>query len=100
MWARRPLPKSQVIRRRRATIIRRLSQSPLMRTRRAPRSLTRAHSWRNPDARERENVMRALLLAIALGALATSAQAQSMEVVGYAGVLGEWELTASVIGDS
>ena len=42
--------------------------------------------------------MRALLLLFALGALATSAQAQaqSLQLVGYAGVLGEWELTATV----
>ena len=40
--------------------------------------------------------MRALLLLFALGALATPAQAQSLQLVGYAGVLGEWELTATV----
>ena len=31
-----------------------------------------------------------------LGALATPAGAQSLQVLGYAGVLGEWELTATV----
>ena len=40
--------------------------------------------------------MRALLLLIMLGSLATPAQAQSRQVIGYAGVLGEWELTATV----
>ena len=40
--------------------------------------------------------MRAFLLLIALSALATPAQSQSREVIGYAGVLGEWELTATV----
>jgi hypothetical protein len=30
------------------------------------------------------------------GALAAPAQARSMQLVGYAGVLGEWELTATV----
>ena len=40
--------------------------------------------------------MRALVLPIALGVLATPAQAQSLQVIGYAGVLGEWELTATV----
>ena len=40
--------------------------------------------------------MRALLLLIALGALAAPAQGQSREVIGYAGVLGEWEVTATV----
>jgi hypothetical protein len=40
--------------------------------------------------------VRALLLLFALGALATPAQAESLQVIGYAGVLGEWELTATV----
>jgi hypothetical protein len=31
-----------------------------------------------------------------LGALATPVSAQSLEVLGYAGVLGEWELTATI----
>jgi hypothetical protein len=40
--------------------------------------------------------VRALFLLIVLGALATPARAQSLQVIGYAGVLGEWELTATV----
>ena len=40
--------------------------------------------------------MRAPLLLFALGALAVPAQAESLQVVGYAGLLGEWELTATV----
>jgi hypothetical protein len=40
--------------------------------------------------------VRALLLLFALGAVTPPAQAQSLQVVGYAGVLGEWELTATV----
>jgi hypothetical protein len=40
--------------------------------------------------------VRAFFLLIELSALATSAQAQSLQVFGYAGVLGEWELTATV----
>jgi len=40
------------------------------------------------------------LLPIMLGALATPAQAQSRQVIGYAGVLGEWELTATVTENS
>jgi hypothetical protein len=43
-----------------------------------------------------ERAVRALLLLFALGALAAPAQAKSMQLVGYAGVLGEWELTATV----
>jgi hypothetical protein len=36
------------------------------------------------------------LLPFLLGALAAPAQAKSLQLVGYAGVLGEWELTATV----
>ncbi len=42
--------------------------------------------------------MRALLLLLVLSALAIPARAQSLQVTGYAGELGEWELTASVTG--
>jgi hypothetical protein len=44
-----------------------------------------------------KTIVRALSLAIALAALATAAQAQTHEVIGYAGDLGEWELTATVV---
>ena len=40
--------------------------------------------------------MRTLLLLFVLAAFAAPAQAKSMQLVGYAGVLGEWELTATV----
>ena len=40
--------------------------------------------------------MRALLLLVALGALAAPARSETLQVTGYAGVLGEWELTATV----
>ncbi len=40
--------------------------------------------------------MRAVFQLILLGALSTPAGAQSLEVLGYAGELGEWELTATV----
>lgn len=40
--------------------------------------------------------MRVLVLLIVAGALATPAQAQSLQVTGHAGVLGEWELSATV----
>jgi hypothetical protein len=43
--------------------------------------------------------VRALLPLIVLSALATPAPAESLELIGYAGELGEWELTASVTGD-
>ena len=41
-------------------------------------------------------MVRALLVVVCLGALAGPAGAQSIEVFGYAGVLGEWELNAEV----
>jgi hypothetical protein len=40
--------------------------------------------------------VRALFQLIVLGALATPAVAEPLQVFGYAGVLGEWELTANV----
>jgi hypothetical protein len=42
--------------------------------------------------------VRAIYQLIALVALTTPAGAQSLQVFGYAGLLGEWELTASVTG--
>jgi hypothetical protein len=42
-------------------------------------------------------IARVLLLVIGLAAPATAGQAQSLEVIGYAGDLGEWELTATVM---
>jgi hypothetical protein len=41
--------------------------------------------------------VRAVFQLILLGALVTPADAQSFELLGYAGELGEWELTATVI---
>jgi len=41
--------------------------------------------------------VRALLLLVALGAVAAPARGESLQVTGYAGVLGEWELTATVV---
>jgi hypothetical protein len=43
--------------------------------------------------------VRALLPLILAGGLAVPACAGSLEVLGYAGVLGEWELSATVIED-
>jgi len=40
--------------------------------------------------------VRIFLLPIVLGILAASANAQSLELIGYSGHLGEWELTATV----
>jgi hypothetical protein len=40
--------------------------------------------------------VRAFILPIMLGTLVAPAHAQSLEVVGYSGYLGEWELTATV----
>jgi hypothetical protein len=41
--------------------------------------------------------VKALLLLVALSALAAPARSQPLEVTGNAGVLGEWELTATVV---
>lgn len=40
--------------------------------------------------------MKAFFLPIVLSALASPASAQSLQVIGYSGYLGEWELTATV----
>jgi len=44
----------------------------------------------------KERSVRALLLPIGLLAIAAPACAQPLEIVGYSGFLGEWELTATV----
>jgi hypothetical protein len=41
--------------------------------------------------------VRGLLILIALAASAAPARSESLQVTGYAGVLGEWELTATVV---
>jgi len=41
--------------------------------------------------------VRGALLLLVLAALAAPARSESLEVTGYAGVLGEWELTATVV---
>jgi hypothetical protein len=41
--------------------------------------------------------VRALVLSIVLGVLANPAGAQSLQLLGYSGYLGEWELTATVV---
>ena len=43
-----------------------------------------------------KKLARAALFLIPLGAVADPAGSQSLEVIGYAGVLGEWEVTAIV----
>jgi hypothetical protein len=44
----------------------------------------------------REPSLRALLLPVALVAFFAPAHAQPLEIIGYSGYLGEWELTATV----
>jgi hypothetical protein len=44
----------------------------------------------------REPSVRVLLLPIALIAMVAPARAQPLEILGYSGFLGEWELTATV----
>src|ERR1700686_4110877 len=45
---------------------------------------------------QREPSVRALFLTIGLCALFAPAHAQPLEIIGYSGYLGEWELTATV----
>jgi hypothetical protein len=49
-----------------------------------------------PAARAREQVVKIFFLPIVLGLLPTPAGAQSLQIIGYSGYLGEWELTATV----
>ena len=42
--------------------------------------------------------MKAFLVPILLGVLTTPADAESLQIIGYSGYLGEWELTATVTG--
>jgi hypothetical protein len=49
---------------------------------------------------KREPSVKALLLPVMLGALTVPAGAESLEVLGYSGVLGEWEITATVTSNS
>ena len=44
----------------------------------------------------RRSFVGALLLPIVMGSVATTVKAESLELTGYAGVLGEWELTANL----
>ena len=46
--------------------------------------------------RARERAVRAFCLTVMLSAVAAPGNAQSLEVFGYVGVLGEWELTATL----
>jgi hypothetical protein len=50
--------------------------------------------------RAREQVARALVALIVLSAFSIPAYAETRQVIGYAGVLGEWELTATVTEDA
>jgi hypothetical protein len=50
--------------------------------------------------RAKKHVVRALILPTVVVALATPAQAQSLQLIGYSGYLGEWEVTATVSEDA
>src|SRR5436190_17129767 len=99
MWALPRRPNCLATRTKPESITARWSRSPPMQTRPAPMSVTRVPSWRRsrePSAFAKGNVLRALFLAITVSALGAPAHAQSRQVIGYAGVLGEWELSADV----
>jgi hypothetical protein len=48
---------------------------------------------------DRREIARTAVLLAVFGALATPAGAETREVFGYAGALGEWELSGNVTGD-
>ena len=50
--------------------------------------------------RARKYVVRAPLLPIVLAALASPVQAESLQLIGYSGYLGEWEVSATVTEDA
>jgi hypothetical protein len=49
---------------------------------------------------QRSASVKVLLLPLMLGALTVPAGAESLEVLGYSGFLGEWEITATVTANS
>ena len=58
---------------------------------------TRRRFCKNAEAKRRTTGMKALFAPIILSVLATPAgAAQPLQVIGYSGHLGEWELTATV----
>src|SRR6478735_2909427 len=99
MWARRRPPKSPASPAQLRSTTAKSSQSPTPRIILGPRSPTRARFWpsiKGASGTPREDFVRAFFLFMVLTALATPATAQSLQVIGYAGMLGEWELTATV----
>src|ERR1700759_3392586 len=78
----------------------RSSNRPVTRAVPEPRSPMRAPI--SPDtskATQRTRVALWLAWPVALGLLATAAKADPLQIVGYSGYLGEWELTATVADD-
>ena len=73
----------------------------MARTRRGPNLPMRARisTSASDDCEHGGRSVKALLPVMMLGALAGPARAGSLEVLGYAGVLGEWELSATVSDD-
>jgi hypothetical protein len=59
----------------------------------------RVRIWASIEPMSGDRPVKAVLPLVFMGAFAGSAQAGSFEVLGYAGVLGEWELSATVTED-
>src|SRR4051812_16320340 len=92
-------PSRPATSRRPGRTIARSSRSRKAQTMPGPRSPTRARTSRSPEARPggtRKTMVRALLWLILAGLAAAPAQAERLELTGQTGVLGEWELTATV----
>src|SRR6266536_5340201 len=100
MRARRWLQTSPEKSPRPGSITGRSSRSQREPTRRGARLPMPKRSCRSTETmrgdRRRQLVVKACLVPIALGLLAAPASAQSLQIVGYSGYLGEWELTATV----
>src|SRR6267142_7155999 len=99
MWARRSPPKRPVITPKRASTTRKSSKSPTPRIRPEPTLQAHRRSCRGseiPAARTPEQAVKIFFLPIVLGILPTLASAQPLQVTGYSGYRGEWELTATV----
>src|SRR6476469_1999571 len=93
-------PKGPATLPRRGSITAKSSPSPITLTRHGLKLPTRKRSCKSAEAGRMKRWatrMKAPLLPILLGILATPVRAtQPLQVIGYSGYLGEWELTATV----
>src|SRR5262249_4248966 len=97
MQARRGRPLNSATPPRHGRISARSSNKRATRATPAPRSPMRAPiSTATRKVTQKARVASWAAWPLALGLLATSAKAEPLQIVGYSGYLGEWELTATV----